>query len=75
MAAHVSCSECKQKMVNSVLEHSSTCSANAFTSHTGYGTMPPAQVIKFDTIEEQEAFNENLKKMHSGTNSYVKDKN
>ena len=60
MGIKVTCTECKQKMVDNVLEHLPTCSANMFKPVTGYGMMPPGQTIHFDTPEEQEKFMKNL---------------
>lgn len=61
MGITTSCIECKQKMVDSVLEHTKECSARLSKSQTGTGMIPPSMGITFDTLEEQKKFMDNLK--------------
>jgi len=60
MSITTSCVECKQKMVDGVLEHTKECSANHFKTYIGTATSPPALKLTFDTPEEQKKFMDNL---------------
>lgn len=60
MSIQVDCTECGQRMVDGVLQHTPECSANNFKTISGIGQMSPGQIIHFDTPEEQKAFMDNL---------------
>lgn len=71
MSIEVTCGECKQKMVNSVLEHNSGCSANAFAEHQGTDYLrPPTTIIKFSSPEERAEWLKNL----NGSSANIKPK-
>lgn len=56
MGITTSCVECKQKMVDGVLEHLKSCSGNLTYMRPDDYIRPPATVINFDTLEEREKF-------------------
>lgn len=53
----ITCTECKQKSEDGILEHLETCTANLFkpTISTDY-LRPLAQAIEFESKEEQDKF-------------------
>lgn len=70
MSAEVSCTECKQKMVDNVMEHLPTCSVTIMQPITfTLEARGPGMTIKFDTPEEQAEWFSNLSGGSTNTKS------
>lgn len=69
MAITTSCSECKAKTVDGVMEHIGGCSAYMFKPTIMHEQRPPAIEIHFDTLEEQAEWMRKLTGSHTNTES------
>lgn len=70
MTITTSCTECKAKSQDGILEHLKTCSAAKPTIYTLESRMPAIQ-INFDTPEEQAKWMRNISKSSGGSEKTI----